>query len=41
MGESDDEDESHEAREETVSRLLYQILMLTLDNGVHRDVDNE
>ncbi|KAJ7803507.1 hypothetical protein B0H14DRAFT_3091958 [Mycena olivaceomarginata] len=41
VGESDDEDEGHEAREETVSGLLYQISMLALDNGVRGDVDDE
>jgi hypothetical protein len=41
VGESDDEDEGHEAREEMVSGLLYQISMLALDNGVRGDVDDE
>jgi hypothetical protein len=41
MGESNDKDEGHEAREETVSGLLYQISMLVLDNGVRGDVDYE
>jgi hypothetical protein len=38
--ESDDEDEGHEAREEAVSSLLYQISMLALDNSVRGDTDD-
>ncbi|KAJ6456531.1 hypothetical protein C8R45DRAFT_943716 [Mycena sanguinolenta] len=39
--ESDEEDEGHEAREEAVSGLLYQISMLAVNEGVHGAGDNE
>jgi hypothetical protein len=39
-GEADvvgEDDEGHEAREEAVAGLLYQISMLAMDNGVWGD----
>jgi hypothetical protein len=32
-----EDDEGHEAREEAVAGLLYQITMLAMDNGVRGD----
>ncbi|KAF8171738.1 hypothetical protein K438DRAFT_1773037 [Mycena galopus ATCC 62051] len=40
-GESEDEDKGHEAREQAVSGLLYQISMLALDDGICGDADDE
>ena len=40
-GESDEEDEGHEAREEAVSGLLYQISMFAVDDGERGVADDD